>query len=78
MWLQMFFLLFHYMDLWMFLTETVMTNLQKLLVEQELAELCTVSSDQFAECGNLSSQVALSLVLFLEEFSGEVVDKLFR
>lgn len=51
-------------------------SLQQLLVEQEVGELCTVGLHHLAECRNLSGQVALTLVLLLEEFSGQVVDKL--
>jgi hypothetical protein len=52
------------------------TNLQKLLIKQELAELSALTSDHFTESCNLSSQITLSLVLFLKEFTGEVIDKL--
>jgi hypothetical protein len=64
-----------YFTTW-FVALSLMHRLQKLLVEQELAELGSVAVDHLAECRNLSGQVTLSLVLFLEEFTGEVVDKL--
>lgn len=55
-----------------------MANLQKLFVEQEFSELGTLTSDHFSKCCNLASQVTLSLVLFLEEFTSKVIDKLLK
>lgn len=50
--------------------------LQQLLVEQEVSELASLVLHHLAEGSNLSSQVTLTLVLFIEEVTSEIVDKL--
>lgn len=55
-----------------------MGRLQQLFVEQEIGELRSLSADHLSESGNLSGQVALTLVLLVKELTSEIVDKLGR
>lgn len=50
----------------------------QLLIEQEIGQLRTICCHHLAECGNLASQVALTLVLLIEELAGEVIDELLE
>lgn len=50
--------------------------LQQLLVEQEVGELSALALHHLSEGSNLSSQVTLTLVLFIEEITSEIVDEL--
>lgn len=52
------------------------TNLvQKFLVEQEFGQW-TLGDHQFVQCGDLSSKIALTVVLLFQEVTGQVVDQL--
>lgn len=50
-------------------------NAKEFLVEDELSKR-SMAVEQLLECGSLSGNVALSLVLFFQELTSEVVDQL--
>lgn len=75
-----FYFLYTKLTIWnastMSLASQLMFHLQQLLIKKEFSELRSLAFSHLSKCGDLSSEVTLSLVLFLKEFSSEVVDKL--
>lgn len=49
---------------------------EQLLVEKELAK-CSVFLNHLAEGGDMAGELALSVVLFWQEVTGQVVHQLF-
>lgn len=57
------------------LIDTVRHLIQKFFVEQEFSQ-CALCGHHFVECGDLSGEIALTVILFFQEFASQVVDKL--